>query len=225
MSLKDKYDKHLSEQSPSTDDAAAVESQPVVQGGSKLGKQRDELKILLDQKRRLNDILGRAQQAFDKGDFKAARNFYKTIVNESPDAKNGLITTLERAGQKAEKNLFFGWFEALDYYNELSSLDPDSGKMLRNSLIRKISLICTLSLVVVCLALSIIGAQLNQVIAWPLPVCNAPGIGGKLCTPSPTFTPTATFTLTPTLTPTATFTPTFTPTFAPTFTPTATSTP
>lgn len=180
-------------------------------------------------KAQVDDILKQAQTALDSEDFQAARTLFKEAQKLSPDsplARNGLVSALEKAGLKAERKIPLGWFEARDYYTELArESDDKSGNVRLNALKRKMTISAILVTLFLCLMLSFTAAQINQIIAWPVVVCDAAGIGGILCAPTntPTFTPT--FTPTPTYTPTTTLTPTLTPTFTPTNTPTATSTP
>ena len=168
--------------------------------------------------------------------FAAAKTFFERaqkINEQGAEGRAGLIETLSQAGQRAEERKRRG--EARDYYRELLAFDPQNSeaKVRLGAVTRQIQVRWIIGGGIGMVILLLVLAQVNQFIAWPVAACNAPGIGGVLCTPSatptltptPTATPTATPTHTPTNTPTSTPTSTPTPTNTPTNTPTPTPTP
>ncbi len=185
--------------------------------------------------------VAKGRYALENDNFVSAQTFFKKsleIDDTGADARTGYIESLYKAGQQAESDDRLD--EARDYYRALLEFDKTNSdaRVRLNAVDRLIErrekamrlkkkIYRILGSVAGIIFLAFILAQVNQFIAWPLGVCNAPGVGGVLCTPSPTPTATSTPTPTPTFTPTPTSTPTCTPTptNTPTATPTATPTP
>jgi tetratricopeptide (TPR) repeat protein len=194
----------------------------------------NELNAALERQTHLAQLLNSAGQLLTAGNFGAAEKSYRAamaIDPDSSDARAGLIHTLELAGQKAEQQR--QWRTAREYYQSLLAFDPKNteARVRLRAMQRRAWLIRIVVGLVIALFLVGILMQANDLVAWPEGVCDAPGVGGVLCTPTQTPTSTATFTSTPTQTPTltptptATFTPTYTPTPTATLTPTPTATP
>lgn len=170
----------------------------------------------------------RGQDALANKKYTEARESFQYALGIKADgsqARAGLIDTYLQMGQDAEAHGRLG--DALQHYQALQRFVPDSSaanahiqsvtfKMRRRRIIIGVA---------VALALIVLLAQANRMIAWPEPACRFPGAGGVLCTPTATFTATSTLTATPTATATATSTATPTSTWTPTATPTSTSTP
>jgi len=201
-----------------------------------MGKLEHEIKEERQRKEReqnLQEAISKGHQALKAGNYTAARSFFESALSidqENPDAQAGLKDTLYTAGQAAEKT--GQRREAREYYQALLDFDPDNSNALvrLNAMTRQIRIRWAIGIggPVGVIILLFILAQVRHFILWPAGACNMPGVGGLLCSPTPTLTLTATPTLTPiptaTPTPIPTSTPTRTPTPIPTSTPTPTST-
>lgn len=215
---------------------------------SELEREIKEERQRKEREQKLRAAITKGHQALEAGNFTAARSFFESalaIDGDSPHAQAGLKDTLYKAGQAAEEHGHRR--EAREYYQALLDFDPDNSDALvrLNAMTRQIRQRWAIGIggPVGVIILLFILAQVKHFILWPAGACNMPGVGGLLCSPTPTPTLTATPTSTPiptatatpiptsTPTPTSTNTPTstptytLTPTFTPTFTPTSTSTP
>ena len=207
-----------------------------------LGEKIEEERQRKEREQNLQEAITKGQQALDGGNFTAARSYFKSALDideDDSDALAGFKDTLYKAGQAAEER--GNRREAREYYQALLDSDPDNSdaRVRLKTMTRQIRQRWAVWSLLLFVGVIIILAQVKHFILWPAGACNAPRVGGLLCSPTPTHTltvtplPTPTFTLTPTPiptctpVPTSTNTPTPTPTYTltPTFTPTLTPTP
>lgn len=173
----------------------------------------------------IRENLRKGGEALDASDLSSAKVYFQKacqLDEHNAEARAGLIKVLFLAAQQAQQRNRLS--EAREYYRSLLKFDPenDDARVQLNAIQRKAWFWSVIGGVVLISLSCLLLAQLNHYIAWPTAACNMAGVGGLLCTPSPTYTLTPTPTFTPTFTPT--LTPTFTPTFTPTLTPTPTQT-
>jgi len=157
--------------------------------------------------------LEQGQKALDENDFSQAETYFKAALELKQDdvsARAGLIQASYRAGVNAEERGRLR--DALEHYQGVLQLDPahHEAQVRQTAIRRKLRVRGIAFGIIGAVLLLLVLAQVNNFIAWPVPVCDASG--ALLCTPSPTATNTATATATATLTPTPTPTNTPTPT-------------
>jgi len=164
------------------------------------------------------------ESAFQAGKYAdAVRWFEKALELEVSHAGvfKCLLESAYEAGKDAEKRRKLSI--AATYFRkvlELDSAHPEARHCLE-MIARKRRIPWIVGGILMVFIIIFITAQVNNLIHWPVPLCDT--TGDLLCTPSPTFTTTPTVTSSPTLTPTPTSTSAPTPT--PTLTPTPTETP
>lgn len=161
----------------------------------------------------LRRALEAGRHSLENENFTAARGKFEHALDLEGDlgipetgsqAHIALVETALKQGEYEERHRHL--LEARHYYKECLELDFDNyeaeGRLAvinRKLWMRGIGIA-----IVAVIIIGAILAQLNNFIAWPVPVCDASG--SVLCTPSPTMTntPTPTATSTPTPTPTPT---------------------
>lgn len=193
-----------------------------------------DLKKQIAELEQIISLLDRGKSERESGDYWSAESTFRNALNlddENPEAREGLIKTYLLAGKKAANQRYFT--EARRYYENARKLDSTNTEASAAiaAIKLKLALIWVSGLTATTLLCISTYALFSRQIPWPAALCNAPGAGQLLCTPTPTFTmtltptPSVTLTTTPTITFTATKTPTFTSTPTITQTPTYTFTP
>ncbi|HDQ71539.1 MAG TPA: hypothetical protein ENN19_05510, partial [Chloroflexi bacterium] len=135
--------------------------------------------------------IAKGYYSLGEDNFAAAKAFFEKaqkVDDQGAEGRAGLIETLSQAGQRAEARKRRG--EARDYYRELLAFDPQNSeaRVRLSAVNRQIQIRWIIGGVIGMVILLLVLAQVNQFIAWPVAACNAPGIGGVLCTPSATPT-------------------------------------
>lgn len=176
------------------------------------------------------DSLEKAERALDEDDLGQAQQLYSDLLQQDAndeDARAGLRAVLMRQTDIAEKS--GNTAQAISWYQQVLAQDPDDAyaQSRLRSLRMRTWLRYGIATVLTIFGVWLLGTFSNRFVNYSPQVCDAPGVGGVVCTPSHTATATITPTVTPTQTPTltATPTPTQTPTLTPTPTPTSTFTP
>lgn len=189
----------------------------------------EELRRLDEQitrQRQVQENVVKGREALQNGNFPAAKTFFKEALRvdeNTSEAQTGLIEAFLTAGNQAQQKR--QWREAQSQYQSLLAMYPDNeeARARLDVVNRQVWTFRVLSWGGGLLLVTLLFAQFGNFIRWPQSVCSTQGVGGVLCTPTPTPTlPPPTPTVTP-LPPTAT--PTLTPTPTPTLTPTLEPTP